>query len=169
MSSLAEALALLISHSAAVSEDGTALARTLCGRDEKVIYSCPFNAKIGSVCAAENKIIFRYGTSRSLEAEVTSSGSDGRAYGNYIVGGGGGYQTSIRFHDGHRDYVVFSAVYGELTEIAGEQKSGVSIFEWGNLATSLQCKLEGCRQQINRNTVDALAPDPEEDAFGGWQ
>lgn len=144
---------------------------SFCKPPESPIFSCDLGKKRVSVCAADRFLTYRYGTvgKAAPEMQISSNGKDGRVHSDFITGGGGGQQTSLRFSNGNTHYIVFSGYAGSLTSSPGKQWSGLDVL---NGATSLRNRPCGARKLVplTSSSIPAFVPADEEDGpFSGWR
>lgn len=115
---------------------------SLCAGGERVVYSCRFGAKVGSVCLGRNSLHYRFG--RPGVADITVSSTPD--WSNIHTGGnrsqGGLNQDYIRFTNGKTHYVVHVDETGSLNENPGRRSSGIEVLqgETGpSMIASLSC------------------------------
>ena len=146
-------------HPAAVT---LPLSATQCHGGERVVYSCRFGAKIGSVCLGTNSIHYRFGPSARPELDLSSTPD----WSNIHIGGnrsqGGLNQDFIRFssHDTH--YVVHSDETGSLNERPGRVTSGIVILRGDSAEDEigrLECKSHASFNDKAFNSISGAAPE----------
>lgn len=128
----AAALAVLLATHGSVAEParpGLAPPASLCAGAERVVYSCRFGAKLGSVCLGRNALRYRYGRPGKPEIEVSSTPD----WSNIHTGGnrsqGGLNQDYIRITNGKTHYVVHVDETGSLNENPGRRSSGIEVLQ----------------------------------------
>lgn len=137
-----------------------------CAPGETLVYACALKAtRTVSVCAGDGALIYRFGPAGAPDLILVGR-TEGMVHVGTIVGGGGGSQTAIRFSGRGHDYTVWSATYGELTEIAGQKASGVVVEKGDEVVSQLSCKSQGADQEI-RNVPDWV-PEETEERHLGW-
>ncbi|MFC7377864.1 hypothetical protein [Brevundimonas sp. GCM10030266] len=156
----------------AIEESGDAAEAPVCRRAERVIYACDFGERRVAVCAAEDRLSYRFGTDRRTDLEIDSRPGRLSAHSGGVVGGGGGRQEHIRFSNNGYQYIVHSMVAGNLTDVPGKRISGVTVVhgETGAspLVRTLNCPQAGVHQSTDAfNTLPARTFTPETDET--WQ
>ena len=128
-----------------------------CAAGERVVYSCHFGAKLGSVCLGRSSLHYRFGAAGHPAMDIASTPD----WGNIHLGGnrsqGGLNQDSIRFTNGMTHYVVHSDMTGSLNENPGRPSSGIEVLggEQGERTlASLDCK---ARTRFNWQAFDAIS------------
>ena len=145
---------------------------TYCRPPESPIFSCNFGKKRVSVCAGDRLLTYRYGTVGKAvpEMQISSNGKDGRVHSDYVVGGGGGQQTSLRFSNGNTHYIVFSGYAGSLTDSPGKQWSGLDVLNGSTSVRNTQCGGTGKLVPLVSSSIPAFVPADEENGpFSGWR
>lgn len=137
-----------------------------CAAGERLVYACPFGKSAVSVCATDRAVSYRHATNGKTDLTIASSGKDGRAHQTTIVGGGGGHQTALRFSNAGHDYIVYSAIYGALTEVAGQRASGLVVLQGDRQVSNRACPVNGKAQRID--AVPAFVPDETDPEFEAW-
>ncbi|MBB3860149.1 hypothetical protein GGQ88_001410 [Novosphingobium hassiacum] len=139
---------------------------SLCSGGERVVYSCGFGAKIGSVCLGRSSLHYRFGRLGRPELAVAST-PDWR---NIRTGGnrsqGGLNQDYIRFTNGLTHYVVHVDETGSLNESPGIRSSGIEVLRGASgerQIASLACKTSA---RFNREAFDALQTAAPQDWVG---
>lgn len=113
-----------------------------CQAGETVVYSCRFGRAVGSVCAVPGRISYRFGPlGKAPELAISSTPDWSNVHIGRITGGGGGYQTHLRFSVEGHDYIVFEGMGGQLTEIPGKRWSGISVWRGETEFPSRSCAL----------------------------
>lgn len=136
-----------------------------CAAGERPVYACPFGKSAVSVCATDRTVTYRHATGGKTDLTIVSTGKDGRASQTTIVGGGGGHQTALRFSNAGHDFIVYSAIYGALTEVAGTHASGLVVMQGGRELSNRACPVTSKAQHLD----DALSFVPETNsASDGW-
>ena len=102
-------------------------AGTQCRPAETVLYSCRFGRAVGSVCAADGRIHYRYGPRGRPEIEVASEDDWRNIHVGYVVGQGGGHQSHVRFSTGDRHYIVYEGKNGAFADSPGLRHSGIYV------------------------------------------
>ncbi|WP_374414750.1 hypothetical protein [Novosphingobium colocasiae] len=132
----------------------------LCVGGERVVYSCQFGAKIGSVCLGRTSLHYRFGRRNQAEIDVASVAD----WSNIHVGGNrsqvGLNQDFIRFTSGRTHYVVHAGATGPLNDDPGRRISGIEVLE-GDAAeeiASLPCKASSDFRQAFYD-ISVAAPD----------
>lgn len=143
---VAVALAALLSTGGSVAKParlGAARPASLCANDERVVYTCRFGVKLGSVCLARNSLHYRFGPHGRPELHIASTPD----WSNIHTGGnrsqGGLNQDYIRFTNGMTHYVVYVDETGSLNENPGRQSSGIEVLQGSsgeNALASLTCR-----------------------------
>lgn len=111
----------------AIENAGTAAEAPVCRRGERVIYACDFGDRQVAVCAAEDRVSYRFGDARRTDLEIDSRPGHVRAHVGGVTGGGGGSQTHIRFSNNGYHYIVHSMEQGQLMAEPGRRSSGVTV------------------------------------------
>jgi len=139
---------------------------SLCDGGERVVYSCRFGAKIGSVCVGRNTLHYRFGRQGHAEIDVASAPD----WSNIHQGGnrsqGGDNQDSIRFTNGLTHYVVHQDEAGSLNETPGRTFSGIEVLRGSKgeqSIASLSCKT---RSRFNWQAFDAIGDAAPKDWDG---
>jgi hypothetical protein len=163
-------LALSLSLSLAAAPAGTSDA-SFCKPPESPIFSCDLGKKRVSVCASDRLVTYRYGTVGKAvpEMQISSNGADGRVHSDFVVGGGGGQQTSLRFSNGDTHYIVFSGYAGSLTERPGKKWSGLDVLNGSTSMNNRQCG-PGKLLPLDSSAIPTFVPAEEENSpFSGWR
>jgi hypothetical protein len=128
-----------------------------CAAGERVVYSCRFGAKLGSVCLGKSSLHYRFGTAGHPAMDIASTPD----WSNIHTGGyrsqGGDNQDSIRFTNGLTHYVVHQDEAGSLNETPGRQFSGIEVLRGSKgeqSLASLSCK---ARSRFNWQAFDAIS------------
>jgi hypothetical protein len=143
-------------------------AQSHCRNDERVLYSCRFGRKTGSVCLGRNSLHYRFGLLGRPELELSSS-PDWR---NIHIGGNrsqlGLNQNHIRFTNLDTHYVVHAGVTGQHNERPGFRISGIVVLKGSSAdhqIASLDCKAgKQFSADAYRDYTNA-APD----SWDGWE
>lgn len=151
---------------AAAGPDGN----NFCKPPESPIFSCDLGKKRVSVCASDRIVTYRYGTAgKAPEMQISSDGKDGRVHSDFVVGGGGGQQTSLRFSNGDTHYIVFSGYAGGLTERPGKTWSGLDVLKGSTSVNNRECGA-GKLVPLTSSYIPAFVPADEENGpFSGWR
>ena len=114
-----------------------------CAAGERVVYSCRFGAKLGSVCLGRSSLHYRFGPAGHPAMDLASTPD----WGNIHLGGnrsqGGLNQDTIRFTLGTTHYVVHQDETGSLNENPGRASSGIEVLQGVSgerQLASLSCK-----------------------------
>ncbi|MFA5990521.1 MAG: hypothetical protein WC803_13075 [Sphingomonas sp.] len=133
-------------------------AATQCLNGERVFFSCPFGARIGSVCGGPGALHYRFGPKGKPAIDITNDADWQNIFIGRIVGGGGGYQDSLRFSRGDYDYIVYIAEYGPLTQLAGKSAGGIEVERDGRSIASFHCPDDHAEAYGNLTRAVGLAP-----------
>ncbi|MGV3513315.1 MAG: hypothetical protein ACO1OX_15040 [Novosphingobium sp.] len=116
---------------------------SLCNSGERVVYTCRFGAKLGSVCLGRNSLHYRFGPRGRPELHIASTPD----WSNVHTGGnrsqGGLNQDYVRFTNGETHYVVHVDETGSLNETPGIPSSGIEVLQGASgesALASLTCK-----------------------------
>ena len=139
-----------------------------CTADETPIYTCDFGAKRVAVCSKGDTFTYRYGPAARAELVLTRTVGQPGLVQDGITGGGGGSQTSLTFSEGDYDYTVYSAVYGELTEIAGQTSSGLAVQKGREEPVARVCPQKTEAQAISTLTLPAALPSQTDESKSMW-
>lgn len=133
-----------------------------CRPGERVVYTCQFGKKLGSVCLGRQSLYYRFGPKGRTELDISSLPD----WSNIHIGGNrsqaGLNQNHIRFTNRGTHYVVHAGVTGQLNERPGVRISGITVLggETGETElASLSCK---AGKQLSADTYRDLtnaAPD----------
>lgn len=146
-----------------------------CGAGETALYSCAFGRKHASVCAAPGRIAYRYGPLDRPELTIASTPDWSNVRLGRVTGGGGGYQTHLRFTAAGHDYLVHQGVAGSLTDHPGQRWSGVVVQRGDAELASLSCRqpragsaagLEGARDFAPAAALATI--DDTDPRFDAW-
>ena len=133
-----------------------------CAPGERPVYACAFKEKAVSVCATNRVVTYRYGASGKIDLKITSNGSDGHAHLGTARGpGGGGEQTSLRFSNDGYEYIVYSAIGGTGTDVAGRHWSGLVVMKGGQEISSVQCPARGPAQRFTLDNAPSFVADED--------
>lgn len=137
-----------------------------CAPTETLVYACALKSpRTVSVCAGDRALIYRFGPAGAPELILVGR-TDKTVHVGTIVGGGGGSQTAIRFSGQGHDYTVWSATYGDLTDIAGQKASGIVVEKGEEIVSQLSCKSQGPDQEIHN--VPEWVPEETDERHLGW-
>lgn len=139
-----------------------------CAADEAPIYVCDFGAKQVAVCSTGTTVTYRYGPAAKAELVLTRTVGQPGLVQDGIRGGGGGSQTSLTFSQGEYDYTVYSAAYGELTEIAGQTSSGVAVQKGHDEPVAQVCPQKTGAQAISTLNIPAEVPSQTDETKSMW-
>lgn len=158
----------------ALENSGAAAEAPACRRRETRIYACDFGDRRVVVCAAENRLSYRFGDARRTDLEIDSRPGHVRAHVGGAVGGGGGSQTAIRFTNNGYHYIVHSMVAGQLMDEPGKQSSGVTVVRGEGIDAPVVRSLD-CPQATEAQAFGAGVDLPEgtwapeqDEAWSGW-
>ncbi|MCX7285869.1 MAG: hypothetical protein NTX28_17840 [Novosphingobium sp.] len=143
---VAAALAALLFTGGSVAKTAgsrSTLPASLCTGGERVVYSCRFGTRLGSVCLGRKSVHYRFGRPGSPEIALASTPD----WSNIHTGGnrsqGGLNQDHIRFTNGQTHYVVHQDETGSLNENPGIGSSGIEVLGGQTGSTpiaSLRCR-----------------------------
>lgn len=143
---VAVALAALLSTGGSVAKPArhrSAPPASLCSSGERVVYTCRFGAKLGSVCLGRHSLHYRFGPQGRPELHIASTPN----WSNIHTGGnrsqGGLNQDYVRFTNGMTHYVVHVDETGSLNETPGRQSSGIEVLQGASgehTLASLACR-----------------------------
>ncbi|USQ96996.1 hypothetical protein [Caulobacter sp. RL271] len=140
-----------------------------CAAGERRVYSCAFKQKTVSVCATDRTVTYRYGAANKTDLTIVSDGADGKAHATSIRGPGrGGFQTSLRFSNQGYEYIVYSAIGGADTEVAGRRWSGLVVMKGGDQVSNQECPTAGPGQRFTLDTAPSFIPDETNPEFEAW-
>jgi len=112
-------------------------AQSHCGAGERVVWSCRFGARLGSVCLGKTGLHYRFGPAGRAAIDVASAPD----WSNIHLGANrsqvGLNQHSIRFTRGLVHYAVHAGETGSRNENPGRRFSGITVLEGANGETSL--------------------------------
>ncbi|OYU33126.1 hypothetical protein [Novosphingobium sp. PASSN1] len=135
-----------------------------CAGGERVVYSCQFGRRIGSVCLGGKALHYRFGPPGHPAIDVASDA----AWSNIHRGGnrsqGGLNQATIRFTNGTTHYVVHAGETGSLNENPGKRISGLVVLQGASgerEVANLSCR---AASGFNGQALDAL----DKAAPRGW-
>ena len=133
----------------------------LCQVGERVVYSCRFGGKLGSVCLGRKSIHYRFGRGNRPELDLANTGD----WGNVHVGGnrsqGGLNQDHIRFTNRDTHYVVHSGETGSLNERPGRRFSGIAVLRGSSgqsTVADLKCKAGAAFDSAAFPAIASAAP-----------
>lgn len=139
-----------------------------CAADEAPIYTCDFGAKQVAVCSSGMTVTYRYGPAAKAELVLTRTVGQPGLVQDGIRGGGGGSQTSLTFSQGEYDYTVYSAAYGELTEVAGQTSSGLAVQKGHDEPVAQVCPQKTEAQAISTLDIPAEVPSQTDETKSMW-
>lgn len=145
--------------------------QSFCKPAETPVFSCDLGKKRVTVCASDRLVTYRYGAvgKSAPEMQISSNGRDGRVHSDFVTGGGGGQQTSLRFSNGNTHYIVFSGYAGGLTETPGKQWSGLDVLNGTTSVRNRSCSAGGLFP-LTSSSIPAFVPADEENGpFSGWR
>lgn len=141
---------------------------SLCARGETVAYSCNFGRSIGSVCAGQGRVHYRFGLPGSPAMDLANADDWSNVHVGSVVGQGGGLQEHVRFSAGQIHYTVFAGVEGSLADHPGRTYSGIAVSQGKSgehsLAT-LTCKGGAVIAGDWVGMVRAAAPAPVQESL----
>ena len=126
-----------------VDDAARGAAATHCNEREAVLYSCRFGPAIGSVCAADGAIRYRYGPPGNPELELAGADDWSNVRIGMVTGQGGGHQSHVRFTSGDRHYIVYEGEDGTLADTPGRRYSGIYVGDGadaGREVANRQCR-----------------------------
>jgi hypothetical protein len=133
-----------------------------CRAGERIVYTCQFGKKLGSVCLGQQSLHYRFGPKGRAELDLSSTPD----WSNIHLGGNrsqaGLNQNHIRFSNAGTHCVVHAGETGPLNERAGRRMSGIVVLggaEGENQIAALDCK---AGRQLSADTYRDLtnaAPD----------
>jgi hypothetical protein len=136
----------LIAPGAGIAEaaQGRPARGSLCAADEVVIYQCGIGRKLVAVCgsrAGTPHAQYRYGTPGHVELAYPGPGQNGLTYAREMYSGGGALQ--IRFTNGGHDYAVYSRTvrtgFGADGRNNPRFSDGIMIRRGGRLISNRSC------------------------------
>lgn len=157
---------------------------TLCSSSERALYSCRMeDRQIVSMCLGQGTLHYREGQEGRLTKAISSKPDWSNIHSDFIVGGGGGHQTHVRFSAPDAEYIVFQASPGQLHDIKSPW-SGVSIWTQKDPKTgkpnevSRRCPGEAITDPDRYDAISAEVPDdikvpghlaePEDSIYLAW-
>jgi hypothetical protein len=158
----------------AIETAATGSEAPVCRRGERVIYACDFGDRQVAVCAAEDRLSYRFGDARRTDLEIDSRPGHVRAHVGGVTGGGGGRQDYIRFSNNGYQYIVHSMIAGSLTDIPDKRISGVTVVhgETGHslIVRTLDCPQAGPVQHIENlhRLPEGTATPDEGETWAMW-
>lgn len=135
-------------------------AGNLCAGGETVVYSCRFGTKLGSVCAGQGRVHYRFGAKGRPEMALSSQPDFGNVHVGMVTGQQGGRQRHVRFTSGVTHYVVFEGVDGQLADRPGRTYSGIAVLSADREQATLSCR--GGATITPGFTVSVIAQAPAE-------
>jgi hypothetical protein len=139
-----------------------------CAADETPIYACDFGAKQVAVCSTGTTVTYRYGPAAKAELVLARTVGQPGLVQDGIRGGGGGSQTSLTFSQGEYDYTVYSAAYGELTEVAGQTSSGLAVQKGHEEPVAQVCPQKTEAQAISTLNIPPEVPSQTDETKSMW-
>ncbi|MGQ0532887.1 MAG: hypothetical protein ACT4OF_09400 [Caulobacteraceae bacterium] len=140
-------------------------AGTHCQAGEAVAFSCAAGAVTASACVSADHVIFRQGALGALSLEIASTGADGVAHADTIIGGGGGQQQSVRFSHEGREYIAYAATRGELTDVAGSTVAGVVVLRGQTEEQRMDCPQA---QSVQFSAGPVPAEQETDENYSAW-
>jgi hypothetical protein len=141
---LAGALGPSAGQAFATRESAIATVRgTQCRAGETVLYSCRFGRAVGSACLGAPGIHYRFGPPGRPAIDIANDAQWSNVHIGFVIGGGGGHQTHIRFTAGRHHYIVFEGQAGQLTDIPGRRWSGIAVLagdDGRNIVATHECR-----------------------------
>jgi hypothetical protein len=113
---------------------------THCGGKERVVYSCQFGRKTGSVCLAKSSLRYAFGPIGKPELNLVSAPdwSNVRIHRLYSAALA---QAHVRISNGPTSYIVYFGETGQLAEAPGRRISGITVADQnGKELAGLSCK-----------------------------
>jgi hypothetical protein len=131
----------------------------LCTGGERVVYSCQFGTRLGSVCLARKSIYYRFGKPGRLGLNLASTPDWSNVHTGVNRSQGGLNQDTIRFARGATHYVVHAGETGSLNEHPGRRMSGIVVLEGERAVASLACKARRPFRAEAFSAIPAAAPE----------
>jgi hypothetical protein len=125
-----------------------------CAPTERVLYSCAFPRGVGSLCASQSAVHYRYGPLGKPGIDIGNKPDWSNVHLGTVRGQGDGRQSHVRFSRGTYHYVVFEGMNGSLTESPGHAYSGIAVLEGAQGERELATL--SCRGQATISLDDAL-------------
>ena len=152
---------------------------TQCSKEETVIYSCTFGKKIGSLCAGNGALHYRFGALRKPGLSLSSNSDWENVRLGYVIGQGGGHQSHVRLTNGETHYIVYEGENGKLADKPGRLYSGITVVggQRGDIKLAyLVCKRNAIVHPSMTEAARALAPaakldqlnEVQDGPFDGW-
>lgn len=116
---------------------------SMCRSGEAVLYTCQFGRSVGSVCAGQDEVHYRFGLPGSPAVDVGNAQDWHNIHLGTVIGQGGGHQTHVRFTTGLIHYTVFAGENGSLADPPGRTYSGIAVTQGKQGETqlaALECK-----------------------------
>lgn len=137
-----------------------------CAAAERVVYSCAFGRKLGSVCLGGGALHYRFGPPGHPAIDVASDAKWSNVHLGANRSRGGLNQDSIRFTNGQTHYVVHAGETGSLNENPGKRISGLVVLQ--GAAGEREVASLTCRggTGFNRQAFDALSRAAPQDWDG---
>lgn len=140
-------------------------AQSHCGAGERVVWSCRFGARLGSVCLGKTSLHYRFGPAGHAAIDLASAPDWSNIHRGANRSQGGLNQTSLRFTRGAVHYVVHAGETGSLNENPRRRISGITVLEGAH--GEKQLAELACRSAagFSAGALDAL----QAAAPRGWQ
>ena len=152
----------------APAENARVAGASHCRNGERIVYSCRFGRKTGSVCLGANSLHYRFGPLGRPELDLSSLPD----WSNIHIGGNrsqaGLNQNHIRFTKLDTHYVVHAGETGQYNERPGFRISGIVVLKGAsaeNQIASLSCR--GGKQFSDDAYRDFTNAAP--DTWDGWE
>jgi hypothetical protein len=127
-----------------------------CAGGERVVYSCRFGRRIGSVCLGGKVLHYRFGPPGHPAIDVASNAAWSNVHRGANRSQGGLNQDSLRFTNGLTHYVIHAGETGSLNENPGKRISGLVVLQGAGgerEIASLTCR---AGSGFNWQALDAL-------------
>lgn len=127
-----------------------------CAGGERIVYSCHFGRRIGSVCLSGKVLHYRFGPPGHPAIDVASDAAWSNIHRGANRSQGGLNQNSIRFTNGQTHYVVHAGETGSLNENPGKRISGLVVLQGASgerEVANLSCR---AGSGFNGQALDAL-------------
>ena len=146
----------------------TPVVAVACAAGETPVYACDFGAKRVAVCSKGKTFTYRYGPTAKAELVLTRTVGQPGLVQDGLRGGGGGSQTSLTFSQGDYDYTVYSAGYGELTDVAGSTSSGLAVQKGHEEPVVQECPQKTETQYISMLSIPAEVLEQTDQSKSVW-
>lgn len=152
----------------------------LCLANERVLYSCRLEDKqITSMCLGDGRINYRESLTTRLDRvqfQLSSKPDWSNIHLGDVRGGGGGYQTHVRFTAPDGDnYIVLEGAPGQYHDGPSGPWSGVTIVGADGKENGRRCKSDAFIEAGWRDLINQSAPadtkvriEEEGSKFDGW-